>query len=377
MFFRAASGPLSLIGALMVLLNGLSARAFPSLSADAPLPDTLPGLVSRRIQLDLARRLNVPTSSIVIKEASGQTWRDQCMELARPNERCEGREMKGWQVKVESSQQQWVYRSDRIARRLRQEPLPEATPLTAQAFSPSVSQTLLETVSRQVQQPVEDLQILEVRAAMWDGCLGIAEAGSVCIEQAIPGFRVIVNNGQKGGIGKLQRESWPEEREFQSEWVYHLNADASQIVYNAAASDEQGTVGTWFRSTKQPTVELAPSAIFQAHVYGFGGRHTTALTADGQLIYIQEGLTDGTVIEQVSPEDIDAFQAILQQQQFSQFDQLAYENEDFFIAMDSSIILSTADVSVDISAADRDLPQQLQTILKAWTRISQGQSLEH
>ncbi len=377
--FYSVTGWLS---TLMILLSGMPAIALPSLPTDAPLPTTLPGLVSRRIQIDLARRLNVPTSSIRIESAIAQTWRDQCMELARANERCVGGEMKGWQVQVDSPQQRWVYRSNRIASRLRQEPLPNATPLSSQDFSYTLSQTLLETVSSQVQQPIENLQILEVRAALWNGCLGVAVPDAVCTEEAIPGFQVIVNDGPKGEIGTLQRDTWPDTRELQREWVYHLNADASQIVYNAAASDHKGMVRTLFTSANQLSTELEPSIIFQSNTAGSGTFTTISLARDGKVTFAQyptyavegqaEEQTFHDIILQASPEDIATFETILEQQQFSNFDQMAYGNDNPFMAIDGGVMFITADASVSISAGSDDIPDQLQTILNAWLWISQG-----
>ena len=149
MSIRAAS----LVASLMVLANG-EAYALQSLPADAPLPSTLPGLVARRIQLDLARRLNVPARNIIIGTATPQAWNDQCLGLTQPSESCTDTETKGWRIEVESSQQRWVYRSDRTARRLYLEPLPNSTDFNQSDFSADISQKLLETVSQQGEQPI-------------------------------------------------------------------------------------------------------------------------------------------------------------------------------------------------------------------------------
>ena len=241
----------SLFASLMIFASG-AAHALQPLPADAPLPSTLPSLVTRRIQIDLARRLNVPAANIIIGEATAQTWNDQCLGLARPNESCADGEIQGWQVNVESSQQRWVYRSDRIARRLYLEPLPNSTDFNQRDFSADIGQKLLETVSQQVQQPIENLQILEVQAATWDGCLGVAEFGRVCTQAAVPGFRVLINDGPKDQVGNLQRDSWPDNREFQREWVYHLNEDASEIVKNTTASEKKVEQPAGFTTHESP-----------------------------------------------------------------------------------------------------------------------------
>ncbi|MEM9906088.1 MAG: hypothetical protein AAF921_13800 [Cyanobacteria bacterium P01_D01_bin.44] len=368
----------SLLASLMVLANGISAHARQPLRADVPLPYTLPGLVARRIQLDLARRLNVPVGNIMIGEATAQTWNDPCLGLASPNESCADRETKGWQVEVESWQQRWVYRSDRAARRLRLEPLPNSTDFNQRDFSAEVSQTLLETVSQQVQQPIESLQILEVQAATWDGCLGIAEPDTVCTQEAIPGFRVLVNDGPKEGIGNLQRDSWPDHREFQREWVYHLNEDATQIVQNTTASDTAGRVGSWFRRASAPPEELAPGVIFQTKAHDYLSEHLyiTTLTADGTLSSEQISLDPGNRAasevlssSQISPEDAAAFERLLRQQNFSNLNQMEYSNEDQGFTMEGFVTLIAPGVSVEYTAAEEDLPVGLQVILEAWSGL--------
>ncbi|MEM9163832.1 MAG: hypothetical protein AAGC54_12285, partial [Cyanobacteria bacterium P01_F01_bin.4] len=295
-----------------------------------------------------------------------------------PNENCTDGETKGWQVNVESWQQRWVYRSDRAARRLRLEPLPNSTDFNQRDFSADISQTLLETVSQQVQQPIKNLQVLEVQAATWDGCLGIVEPDTVCTQEAIPGFRVLVNDGPKEGIGNLQRDSWPDYREFQREWVYHLNEDVTQIVQNMTASDTTGRVGSWFRRASAPPEELALEAIFQTKTHDYLSAHTyiTTLTADGTLSSERISLdpdssTASEVLSssQISPEDAAAFERLLQQQNFSNFNQMKYSNEDQGFTMEGSTTLIAPGVSVEYSAAEADLPAGLRAILEAWSGL--------
>lgn len=375
MSIQTASKTASLFASLMVLVSSLPANALQSSPASAPLPSTLPGLVSRRIQIDLASRLNVPAQNIVIKKATPQTWNDHCLGLANPDENCVQGVKKGWQVEVESSQQTWTYRSDRTATRLRLEPLPYSTDLNQADFSTSLSQTLLETVSQQVQQPVENLQILQVQSAIWDSCLGIASPDTVCTPSAIPGFKVIVNDGPKDKIGRLQRRDWPETREFEKEWVYHLSADATQIVQNVTASDLQGLVTSWLSAPVnnfKPLDTLDNTVVFQIIVDSHNGVRTITLTTDGKLTtteLLYDLLSDETASETVSMplEEVAAFKARLQQQRFSDFDRMSYESEDSQFVSEGSATFRTPDAIVRESARQEDLPVGLQAILEAWS----------
>lgn len=376
---KTAGKATSLFASLMILAGGMSASALPALPASAPLPSTLPSLVSRRIQLDLAKRLNVPAQNIVVKKATPQTWNDQCLGLARPGERCASGESKGWQVEVESWEQRWTYRSDRTARRLRLEPLPNATDLNPADFSASISQTLLKAVSQQLQQPTDKLQILEVQAATWNSCLGLVPRdGAACTPANIPGFRVIVTDVPKEGIGRLQRDTWPEYREFKKEWVYHLSADATQILQNTAASDTQGLVTSQF-SSLNTTKQLGEQVVFQmvANSYASSTDTIATLSADGELklelVSYRTGETSSSGEEntpeiisiQIPPDEVAAFEQLLQQQ-FSNFHGMSYSNERPNTALDGRVTYYTPEASVGVGAFEEDLPASLRAVTEAW-----------
>ena len=375
---QTASKTASLFASLVVLASPFPANALQPLPAEAPLPATLPGLVSRRIQLDLASRLNVPAQNIVIKQATPQTWNDACLGLASPDESCAMGMKKGWQVEVESSQQVWTYRSNRTATRLRLEPLPYSTDLNQTDFSTRLSKSLLKTISQQVQQPVENLQILQVQSAVWDGCLGIASPDTVCTAAAIPGFKVIVTDEAKDKIGRLQSRIWPDTRTFDKEWVYHLSADGTQVVQNTLASDLQGLVSSWLNVPENyfsPLDTLDSDVVFQLIVDDSGGIgvRTMTLTTDGQLTVTllrdvprDDEITSETI--SVPLEKVALFKAVLQQQRFSDFDRMSYDSENSQIAIHGSTTYRTPDTSIREIAPREDLPAGLQAILKAWNQ---------
>ena len=375
MFIQTASKTASLFASLAVLASPLAAHALQPLPANAPLPATLPGLVSRRIQMDLASRLNVPVQNIVIEQATPQTWSDACLGLASPDESCAAGINKGWQVKVESSQQVWTYRTNRTATRLRLEPLPYSTELNQADFSSRLSQTLLKTVAQQVQQPVANLQILQVQSAVWDGCLGIASPDTACTAAAIPGFKVIVTNEAKDKIGRLQYPGWPDTRTFDKEWVYHLSADGTQVVQNTLASDLQGWVSSWLdvpENNFTPLDTLDSTVVFQMIVNSNNGIRTVTLTADGSLttterLFDLPGGEIGSETASIPLERVALFRDILQQQRFSDFDRMSYDSENPDIAIHGSVTYRTPDASVR-QAAD-GLPAGLQAVMEGWSQV--------
>ena len=357
--------------------NPAAANTYPtSSSAETPSQLSLPGLITRRIQRDLAHRLNVPFDSLEIQAYTPQTWPDHCLGLARPAERCQSGDIRGWRVKVRSVQQSWIYRSDRVARRLRLEPLPGATEISQGDFSAQLAQTLLETVSQQIQHPIDNLQILQVQSAAWDGCLGVYTPNQICPESEFPGFRVLIGEGQRA----VQPDSWDDLLAEQTlrEWVYHLSEDGSQIIPNMDATDVEGTVKTWFSDRRLESSALAESdsqVIFQSEVDHFGGDDTIVkLTVNGTLVIEQVSRYPQEQVEQIadyqiSPEELARFEALLQQQKFANFNRMAYANIDPFMAIDGNLTLSAPGASVRISSGWEELPPNLQAIVEAWIRL--------
>lgn len=371
----------SFFATILVLASGLPARALQSLPADAPLPSTLPGLVSRRIQLDLADRLNVSAQDIVVGAAIPQTWGDDCLMLGGNDEVCARGQKKGWRVEVKSPQQTWIYRSDRTANRLRL----EAHTSNRTEFSANLSQTLLEKISQQVQTPAEYLQILQVQTADWDSCMGIArpnaDANAECYFSNTPGFKILVKDATNDLIDGPPILTSSAIRQLRKEWVYHVSADAAQVVQNDTASDLKGRTQTLLRGDSNAIAPLDNTVIFQAisDVSVSSQEITTTLTEDGSLTIEfvdysrhadQSEINPDPILIQIPAEEVAAFATTLEQQQFSNLNRMAYGNEDRSTAIDGSLTVRTPDTTVRISAPTKDLPQGLRTVMQAWASIT-------
>ncbi|WP_121968453.1 hypothetical protein [Leptolyngbya sp. BC1307] len=358
----------SFCAGLMILVSGFPAFASQSsvnVSPTQPAGEiaqsnrTPSRLLARRVRRDLAKRLNVAPRRLQIVETTAQTWPDQCFGLARPNERCMGGEIQGWQVQVVSAQQMWTYRTDRAGQRLRLEPLSGTPEFGRGDFSAEVSQQLLETVSQQVQQPIDSLEILEVQPAIWDGCLGISEPDTFCTAIAIAGFRTIISDGQ-------------------TTWVYHLSEDGTQIAQNSSASGAGSPVSTLFRPIESEQVPgLDSEIIFQSQLSGdlTGSVQVTALTADGTLYREQSRLVEGeaptrTVIRQLSPEEMSAFRGVLEQQRFPNLNRIRYLTEAAFADYPTTR-LEAHGISVEyIDLEVESLPVSLRNVIAAWRAIA-------
>lgn len=335
-------------------------RSNAQLSLIAQTNQTPSRLLTRRIQRDLASRLNVTPSQLQVIEATRMTWPDQCLGLARPNERCRGGEVSGWKVVLASSQQMWTYRSNQSGRQLALEPLPNDDPTLSNlnGFSAEVSQQLLETVSQQVQQPIERLSVLEVQSAVWDGCLGIFEPDRACTRIAILGFRTIVSDGE-------------------TTWIYHLSGDGSQIAQNTTASGAARQVSTLFTPYESPRTNLDSSILFQSQLSGdfAGSVNTVALSTDGTLYREQSGLNQPstrTVIRQLSSSEMSAFQNYLLQQQFPNLDRMRYLTQAAFADYPTVQLSMQGGLSTEyIDLEMESLPTSLKNIIAAWEVIVQ------
>lgn len=371
----------------MLLSGSLSVLAAPHSSAEPVAVPTLsassgeifiqeyvdaafPRRLARRIQRDLVGRLNVSPSNLQIVEATPQTWPDQCLGLARPFQRCRGGETQGWQVQVASPQQMWIYRSDsptgrlrqRTGRRLALEPLPGTADFATGDFSAEVSQQLLKTAAPQVQRSASKLQVLEVQPVVWDGCLGIFVPDQACTQIAIAGFRIVISDGQ-------------------TSWVYHLSEDGTQIAQNTTASGASAQVVTSFDPIdnlsdleSNPSPQIEQQIIFQSEQSGnlAGSVQTTALLADGTL-YHESSLMgqppERTVIRQLAPEEIAAFQTGLQQQRFPNLNQMRYLTSAAFADYPTTR-LTAAGISVSyIDLEEESLPESLRNVISLWQTL--------
>lgn len=357
----------SVCASLMVLASGFSVQA----------ATPLPNFTARRIQQDLAKRLNVPSDFIRINmnEATPQVWPDQCLGLARPNERCQGGDVRGWEVKAYSTQQSWTYRSDRTARRLRLEPLPGATELNSQEFSAQIAQKLLSTASQQVQQHVTNLQILQVRATTSNGCLSMTTPNTPCSETVTPGFKVIIADGERNNPNNgYDYEYLPDT--LQREWVYSLSEDGAQIIYNEAASDTKGSVAVYSKeSSSEASISLGSEIIAEQKIidYQSGSQQWITLTADGKITYHLGSLDPNEpheLITTIQPSEVASFKALLSARHFDNFDNMNYSNIDPYWVSEGYWTLTAGGTSVSLQVAELDeLPTDLQTITGAWNAL--------
>ena len=358
--------PVSLYASLLLLAGQGAALAAPSASLSFPvsqiaqsLPTSLSRLATRRVREDLASRLNVSPESLQIVEVTQQTWPDQCFGLGRPTQRCIDGEIRGQQVQIASAQQMWTYRSDRFGRRFKLEPLAAAPDFGTGDFSLETSRRLLQTVAEQVNKPVDSLQVLEVQAATWDGCLGVYMPDIACTAIAIAGFRTLITDGQ-------------------TVWVYHLNETGEQIAQNETASGANSSLSVSFQPVGMTPEPGNDQIVFQSQLSGdlAGSVQKTVLTAEGQLYREQTnplngGQTMREDLKTLTAEEMQTFRNQLEQHRFANLNRLRYLTEAAFSDY-PTLRLQASFASVEyIDLAVENLPPDLQAIIAAWDELTQ------
>jgi hypothetical protein len=161
--------------------------------SDGRLPESV-----RDVVLQTASgQLSLPMSQLQITQVQQQTWRDRCLGLSSPIEKCVGTPTPGWRVTVEGRQQFYVYRTNDSGSQIRTEAIANLPPGNSNLPFP-VANAVLHDAQARLNLPTSGLQIVQVEPQTWsDGCLGLANPGQLCPQALVPGWRITVNGKTK------------------------------------------------------------------------------------------------------------------------------------------------------------------------------------
>jgi hypothetical protein len=218
-------------------------------------------------------------------------------------------------------------------------------------LTPEVRETILQTVAADVDRPVSELRIAAAETATWDGCMGIYVPDQMCTMIVISGLRVVVTDGEQS-------------------WVYHTREDGQNAVQNPTASGSQNELIPDFI----PRVEGQPNETPEAYVFrsvvsgGLAGRQeVTTLMIDGRLLQ-----TEGDTLvaqSQVTPEQLEAFQQVLEDQRFPNLNRMRYVTDAAFADYPTVQLSSLSIQSEYIDLAIEDAPTALQAVVQAWDNL--------
>jgi hypothetical protein len=342
---------LSLLGTALLLsctvpsesASSPEARDAPAATTTAPAEDELPVAVRDRIKADLASQLGIPTTDLTISQHSRETFSDSCLGLGGPAESCLAVLTEGWQVEVVYAQtgERYVYRSDLSGNQVRQ--------MTSEYGLPTaVRDRIFATAVSDGLNPSTSLGIIATESRVWNGCYGLAAVDEVCTTVAIPGWRVVISDGQQY-------------------WVYHASMTDLPPRLNEAASG--GTAIPMFIPHGDPQALGDETSVQSTVRYDSGVTEVAMLEADGRLLQIrsQDGEVLDRTIQTVSQAQIADLQRQLEQANFAHFDGIRYQSA----TADGPIVrLMTRSGVVEYAADSVDnLPPDLQAIIQQWQAV--------
>ncbi|WP_009634394.1 hypothetical protein [Synechocystis sp. PCC 7509] len=314
----------------------------------------LPPRVANAVLVNLSKQTRISVKQLKITQSSRQTWSDGCLGLAKPGENCTQAIVEGWRVVVSNGQQNWVYRTNYNGRVLRLE-----TPIAANNVNnlpTNVANLVLREAAQRLKVSSSQVKIVKAERRNWsDGCLGLGRPQDSCAAVVTPGWLVTVE-------GKQQR------------LVYRTGDIGGAIAFDAAASS---TINSSIKPVQMPTKQISgleEGVVFRAiSSGGFAGRtYETTLFNDGRVVRVLVNNRGNFQPQsyQISRQQVQQFQQLLQQQQFNQFDGLKYPvNQGAADFINITLISQTATTSyIDIN--QNRLPRPLQEVIKAWNQIA-------
>ena len=314
-------------------------------SSTSPQAEQFPRQVANPVRQDLAQRLNLPKQRLRIASSTIETWEDNCLGLNAPGELCSQLPVEGWRVEVTNGHQSWFYRADRKGQNIRLE-----SEIGTMSLPTQVGDRILAVSTEQLGIPANQLSIAQSQQ-YWEPCAAQAIACS-----SLPGWRIII-------VDNLAKAP--------NCWIYQANGNGSEIHLNETVSQNTSLVPTFLPTYGHPAT-LGSSVVFRAVASGGFTHQTyeTILREDGQIwrSLLKPGATlSQSQSHQISPQQVEAFQQVLKQQQFSDFNGLNYAGRN---AENITVTLIGRDGMTQYeSMVETQLPPALLGIVQAWDQL--------
>ena len=323
---------------------------------DRQIPRPVVSAVSREI----ARSYRIPSNQLRVVTSSQQSWPNTCLGLEEPGEACgEVFIENGWRVVMSNGRQNWIYRTDSTGRTVRLEsqenPTTDGSRNERRNLPDSVTNAVLREASRQSNLSIAQLRIAKAEQREWpNGCLGIVERDVLCTRAIVPGWQVTVKGGRQT-------------------FVYRTNESGSVVKLESGAT--QGNSG----AVEIPRSELPPplgeGVVFRAISSGgiTGRTYETHLLRDGTVIQEMtqpKGLAAPAQRHKISRQQLQQFERLLDQEQFSQFNQLSYPVPNGAADYITVTLTSRDGTTRYADIAQNQLPEPLKDVIQAWNQIA-------
>ncbi|HEY9668479.1 MAG TPA: hypothetical protein V6C91_16840 [Coleofasciculaceae cyanobacterium] len=330
----------------------------------------LPQPVADAVLAVASERTGLSTSELRILRSQQFVGSSSCLGLpARPGEGCTKDLVPLWQVTVLArGQQPLVYHTDVNGSRIR---LNEAASNLGDANVPdSVANAVLQAASQRTGLRPSELRIVksqQIRGS--SSCLGVpTPPNEACTRDNVPIWQVTVE-------GRRQR------------LVYHTNLEGTRIRLNETASgigdgnvpdivDREVLQGVPIPSSELPP-PLPQNAIFRVITSGgFAGRtEETILLNNGQMItrsLISSGAGSTPTVTSVSPERLQQFKRLLEQQPMAKYYGLNYPAPTGAADYMSVTLTSNEGTIRYADMVQGQLPKPLQIVMLMWNMMGRG-----
>ncbi|MBE9007753.1 hypothetical protein IQ259_22485 [Fortiea sp. LEGE XX443] len=321
---------------------------------DKTKPNRLPPSVANAILKDLASKAGISTRELQVIDYSQKTWRNGCLELPQPNEFCTQALVPGWRVVVSNGRQKWIYHTNNNGRSLR---LASANIPSQKQLPQKVRNAVLQQAQEISGLSARSLSIIDFKATNWsDGC-----------DRSTPPYPCdpIVVSGWQVTVGAANQR-----------WVFLSDNDGSRIKL---AKNEN--LANTAKAVPIPTRELPPpldqGVIFrQISSGGFAGRtYETVLLNDGSLIRVRIGDANDSErsVRRVSLWRLRQFQQSLNRTR-GEFKNLSYPAPNGAADYITYTLTSRNGTVRYNDISQNNLPQNLQVVVQAWSKINNTQN---
>lgn len=329
----------------------------------------LPNAIANIVLQEASRQLRLPTSALRIAQAQQQTWTNSCLDLQTPVERCMGVMTPGWRVTVTGGPIPLVYHTDDNGSRIRLNK--GLGDMGGTDLPQPVADAVLKAASQRTGLSTSELRILRSQQFVGSSsCLGLpARPGEGCTKDLAPLWQVTV----------LARGQQP--------LVYHADVNGSRIRLNETASGigdgnvpdivDRGVL----QGVPIPSSELPPplpqNTIFRVITSGgFAGRtEETILLNNGQMIrrsLTSSGAGSTPTVTSVSPERLQQFKRLLQQQPMDRYYGLDYPAPTGAADYISVTMTSNEGTVRYADMLQGQLPKPLQIVMLMWNMMARG-----
>jgi hypothetical protein len=296
-----------------------------------------PAAAIRAIRQAIKQQFGV--AQITIVNVTSQTWPDGCLGLPKSQESCTREEVPyGWRMEVTDNLQTWFYRSDYDGNVLRLEN-PDRDILPQ-----SVARRLIQQIARETNNIPAKLRITAVQSSV--------KAGR--IRSGLLGWQSLVNSPTRT-------------------YVYNLNEDATKISQNTSASGAKRAIRVSFETFGEIS-PIAANEVFRSSSSGdiTGRMVSTVLTQDGKITRYQSSPLAKfapVVIKTLSPNQLDNFQKVLKNRQFSNLNGLTYLTTASLADYPTTTYQSQSAATQFIDLEKQSLPRSLQQIIISWESL--------